>query len=68
MAIAIPMFLDKPITFWLGIILIFTLFATLATGASTKRGLINVKYHILAASITIIIAAVHATYGILTWI
>jgi hypothetical protein len=68
MAVTVPIIFDKPITFWLGIVLMFALLATLAMGGLVKKGRVSVKYHILAASITIIVAAIHAIYGILTWI
>jgi len=70
MAIIIPIILNRPITFWLGIALIFALFATLATGVVLKKGFFNLslKYHVFAASITLIIAAIHAFFGILTYV
>jgi len=46
------------------------LLATLASRVALKKRLFNLslKYHVSAASVTLIIAAIHAVFGISTYI
>ncbi|TLM98421.1 hypothetical protein FDZ73_23490 [bacterium] len=65
LVISIPLLWDKPVNVWLGIILIFLLGFQVLTG----KGIIKLPftYHRVNAMAIVLIAAVHAYYGLGMW-
>ncbi len=59
----IPFTWDRPITVWLGIVVILCLFATLTLGILLHRRRIRFKVHRNMAAVTVVAALVHRNFA-----
>jgi len=68
LGIAYTVVFGKPLIFWVGIATLTLLVATVVSGRMALKGKVKFKWHMAFVGVTLVIAAVHATLGILAYL